>query len=139
MFSNILLAVDGSDPSLRAAKVAGEMARELGSTLWVVVCYDPIPSYLGEPNLQQALNERLQYTADIMAPALAAIGDVPGEIHKETLEGPPAEAVLNVMQAREIDLIIMGTRGRGQLTGLLLGSQSHKVVTHANCPVMLVR
>ncbi len=139
MFNNILLAVDGSDPSLRAAKVAGEMARELGSTLWVVVCYDPIPSYLGEPNLQQALNERLQYTADIMAPALAAIGDIPGEIKKETLEGPPAEAVLKVIQAREIDLIVMGTRGRGQLTGLLLGSQSHKVVTHANCPVMLVR
>jgi nucleotide-binding universal stress UspA family protein len=36
-------------------------------------------------------------------------------------------------------LIIMGTRGRGQLAGLLLGSQSQKVITHAACPVMLIR
>lgn len=139
MFNNILLAVDGSEHSLRAANLAGDMARQLGSKIWIVVCFDPIPVYLGEPNLQHALNERLKHTAEIMAPALAAMGEIPGEIIKETLEGPAAEAILNVAKVRSIDLIIMGTRGRSQLTGLLLGSQSQKVVSHAECPVMLVR
>ncbi len=139
MFNNILLAVDGSEHSMRAAKLAGDMARKLGSTVLVVVCYDPIPSYLGEPNLQEALNERLKQTAEIIAPALAAVGEIPGELKKDILEGPPAEAILSVIQARTIDLIVMGTRGRSQLTGLLLGSVSQKVVMYATCPVMLVR
>jgi len=139
MFNNILLAVDGSEHSMRAAKLAGDMARQFGSSLLVVVCYDPIPPYLGEPNLQEALNERLKHTAEIMAPALAAIGDIPGELKRDVLEGPPAEAILSVIQTRTIDLIVMGTRGRSQLTGLLLGSVSQKVVMYATCPVMLVR
>jgi len=139
MFKNILLGVDGSEHALRAAKIAGELARQMDSDLWVVACFDPVPAYLGEPNLQQALNLRLQQGEEVLAPALEEIGKIPGLLRKEILEGPPAEAILKVAQARGNDLIIMGTRGRGQLAGLLLGSQSHKVVTHAACPVMLVR
>jgi len=139
MFKNILLALDGSEHAMRAAKVAGDLARQHGSDMIVVVCYDPIPAYLGEPNLQHALNERLEQTARILAPALAIIGEIPGEIKKETLEGPPAEAILNVIEARECDLVVMGTRGLSRLAGLLMGSQSQKVVMHASCPVLLVR
>lgn len=139
MFKNILLGVDGSEHALRAAKVAGELARQLGSDLWVVACFDPVPAYLGEPNLQQAVNLRLQQAEDVLTPAMEEIGKIPGSLHKEVLEGPPAEAILKVAQARGNDLIIMGTRGRGQLVGLVLGSQSHQVVTHAICPVMLIR
>jgi nucleotide-binding universal stress UspA family protein len=139
MFKNILLAIDGSEHSMRAAKIAGDLARQLGSNIWVVVCYEPIPAYLGEPNLQHALNERLEHTAEIMAPAISAIGQIPGEIKKETLEGPAAEAILNVIETRGNDLVIMGTRGRSQLAGLLLGSQSHKVIMYAPCPVLMVR
>ena len=139
MFKNILLGVDGSEHALHAAKVAGELARQLGSDMWVVACFDPVPAYLGEPNLQHAVNLRLQQAEEVLAPALEEIGKIPGLLRKEILEGPPAEAILNVAQARDNDLIIMGTRGRGQLAGLLLGSQSHKVITHASCPVMLIR
>jgi nucleotide-binding universal stress UspA family protein len=57
----------------------------------------------------------------------------------EVLEGPPADAILNVAQVRECDLIVMGSRGRGALAGLLLGSVSHRVVAHARMPVMVVR
>jgi nucleotide-binding universal stress UspA family protein len=139
MFKNILLGVDGSEHALRAAKVAGELARKLGSDVWVVACFDPVPAYLGEPNLQQAVNFRLQQAEEVLAPALEAVGKIPGSLRKEILEGTPAEAILNVAQVRGNDLIIMGTRGRGQLVGLLLGSQSQKVIMHANCPVMLIR
>ena len=53
--------------------------------------------------------------------------------------GPPAEAILNLAEVREIDLIIMGTRGLSRLAGVLLGSESQKVISHADCPVMLAR
>ncbi len=139
MFKNILLGVDGSEHALRAAKIAGDLARQLGSDVWVAACFDPVPAYLGEPNLQQAVNLRLQQAEEVLVPAIEIIGEIPGSLRKEVLEGPPAEALLGVAQARNIDLIIMGTRGHGQLAGLLLGSQSQKVVSHAACPVMLIR
>ena len=78
MFKNILLGVDGSEHALRAAKIAGELARKLGSDVWVVACFDPVPAYLGEPNLQQAMNLRLQQAEEVLNPALEEIGKIPG-------------------------------------------------------------
>lgn len=139
MFKRILLAVDGSEHAQRAAKLAGELARQMGSDVRVVVAFDPVPGYLGEPMLQAALSQRMKEADKILQRALDEVGKVPGELKTEILEGPPAEAILEVERTRNNDLIVMGTRGRGRLGGLLLGSQSQKVVAHANCPVLLVR
>jgi nucleotide-binding universal stress UspA family protein len=141
MFKNILLAVDGSEPSLKAAKMAAEMTRcnPAAVTLRIVIAYDPIPTYLGEPNLQHAIDMRMKDAEASLQQALAIVGDVPAEIHTEILEGPAADAILRVAQTRESDLIVMGSRGLGQITGLLLGSQSQKVANNAACPVLIVR
>jgi nucleotide-binding universal stress UspA family protein len=139
MFENVLLAVDGSKSSMHAAHIAAEIARCHKGILRIVVAFDPVPSYLGEPNLQVALSVRMKEAEEILSDALEAVGNVPGEIHTEILEGPAAEAILHVAETRHNDLIVMGSRGFGQLTGLLLGSHSHKVVTHAPCPVLIVR
>jgi len=139
MFKSILVGLDGSHHALKAAKFAADIARLTKAALWVVVCYDPVPTYLGEPYRQQAINARLKFTDDILRPALEAIGSIPGELKTEALEGQPAEVILNVAEVRDIDLIVMGVRGLGRLAGLILGSQSQKVVANASCPVLLVR
>ncbi len=139
MFTNILLAVDGSPHAERAAAAAAEMARCNKSQLTVMVAYDPVPAYLGEPNLQAAITARMREAEDIIAKALSIIGDVGVPVKTTIVEGPPAEAILNVAEARQADLIVMGSRGLGRLAGLLLGSQSQKVVSHATCPVLIVR
>jgi len=139
MFENILLAVDGSDHALEAARVAGERARCNDAALCVVVAFEAVPSFLGEPNFQQVVSARLQQADDVLEKAITFKGAIPGELKTEILEGPPAEAVLRVVKTRGNDLIIMGTRGRGRLTGLILGNVSQKVVAHASCPVLLVR
>ena len=139
MFKHILIGVDGSDHALRAARLAGDMARLTNADLRIVVSFDPVPSYLDEPFLQETLSNRLKQADEILEPAVAEVGSIPGNLKTEILEGPPAEAILNVAEAREIDLIVMGTRGRGRFTSVLLGSQSQKVVAHACCPVMLIR
>lgn len=139
MFKKILLAVDGSKHAQKAAHLAGEMARMSNAELWVVNSFDPVPSYLGEPNMSQVITARLRESEEVIALALSAVGEIPVKIHKEMLEGPPAEAILNVAEVRQIDLIIMGTRGLSRLAGALLGSQSQKVIAHANCPVLLAR
>lgn len=140
MFNNILIGIDGSEHAYNAAKIAGDMARNLkAGTLWVVVCYDPIPAFMGASILDDIIAERMMEAEEILGKALDIIGSIPGELQTQVLEGPPAEAILAVAEARKNDLIIMGTRGLGKIAGLLIGSQSQKVVTHANCPVLLVR
>lgn len=140
MFKRILLAVDGSDHAMRAARVAAEMAHCMKSAeLRIVVAYDPIPPYLGEPNLQAAINARLNDAQGVLQKAVAAVGDVAGEIRTELIEGDSAEAIIDVAKTRESDVIIMGSRGLGRLAGLVLGSTSQKVVSHAPCPVLIVR
>jgi nucleotide-binding universal stress UspA family protein len=140
MFNNILLAVDGSEHALHAARKAGDLARAMKSEeLWIVVAYEPIPAYLGEPNMQHAITRRLLEAESILERAVEAVGHIPGEIRKEMLEGSPAEEVIKVADSRKADLIIMGSRGLGQLAGLMLGSQVQKVVSHATCPVLIVR
>lgn len=139
MFKNILLAVDGSEHALKAARLAGEVARLTNANLWVITSFDPIPTYLGEPNLSQVIAARTREAETTLNAALEEVGQVPGELKTEVLEGPAAEAILRVAEVRQIDLIVMGTRGLGRLAGALLGSQSQKVVSHATCPVLLAR
>jgi nucleotide-binding universal stress UspA family protein len=140
MFNHILLGVDGSEHASHAAETAAELARSMKSNiLRIVVAYDPVPSYLGEPNMQTAISARMEEAEMILKKAMDAVGKIPGEIHTEILEGPPAEAILDVANTRASDLIVMGSRGLGRLSGALLGSQSQKVVQHAPCPVLIVR
>lgn len=140
MFNNILLAVDGSDHSLNAARMASQLARTLNSTeLRIVVVYDSVPPFLGEPNFQSAINARLDEAQGILRKAEEAMGEVPSKVHTELIAGDPAESIIEVANVRRCDLIVMGSRGLGRLAGLVLGSTSQKVVSHAPCPVLIVR
>lgn len=140
MFDKILLAVDGSDHALHAARQAAELARAMPPKEFrIVVSYDAIPMYLGEPNLQFAIDHRKTEAEKTLNKALKEVGKIPCEIHTELLEGDPAFAIIEVAATRKSDLIVMGSRGLGRLAGLLLGSTSQKVVAHAPCPVLIVR
>ncbi len=140
MFGNILLAVDGSEHALHTAQVAGDLARTMKTAIVrVVVVYGNIPSYLGEPNMQAVIDARLKEANEILDSAIKALGEIPGTVHTEIIEGTPAESIIEVAITRESDLIVMGSRGLGTLGGLLLGSNSQKVVSHAHCPVLVVR
>ena len=140
MFEKILLAVDGSEHSMHAAKEAGDLARAMKSeVLRIVVAFDSIPPYLGEPNLQQAIDARMKEANMILQKAQVAVGKIPGEIHTELIEGSPAEAIINVAKTRNSTVIVMGSRGLSAIAELVLGSTSHKVVSHASCPVLVVR
>ena len=139
MFTKILVAYDGSDHARKAAAIARELATKLHSDVWLVVAYDPLPSYLGKPNVQAVIDSRMDHAEAQMKEAVKAIGNIPGKVTREVLEGPASEAILDVAGVRKIELIIMGTRGLGSLKGLLIGSTSQKVLSHALCPVLLAR
>ncbi len=140
MFGKIVLAVDGSDHAVHAARVAGDLARSMqAESVRVLVVFPPIPFFLGEPNMQAAIDSRMNESNSVLKSALQALGEIPGEIHTEVIEGSPAEVIINVATVRQADLIVMGSRGLGTLGGLLLGSNSQKVVSHGPCPVLITR
>ena len=140
MFEKVLLAVDGSDHALHAARTAADLARTLNAKEFrIVVAYDFIPPYLGEPNMQYAIDARMEEAKSILEDAVKEVGKLPCEVHSELVEGSAAQVIIEVAATRASDLIVMGSRGLGTLAGLLLGSTSQKVVAHAPCPVLIVR
>lgn len=140
MFNNILLAVDGSEHSLNAARAASELARTMSSAeLRIVVVYDAMPPLLGDPDFQVVLNARLDETEKTLQNARQAVGDIPATVQTETIAGDAAESIIRIAETSKCDLIVMGSRGLGRLAGLVLGSTSQKVVSHAPCPVLIVR
>ncbi len=140
MFTNILIAYDGSEHARKGVKIISELARQQGSrpVLWVLTVMDATPWEMGEPYLSQLIEERTSTGQDLLHEAAALVGgDL--EVHTELLFGTPAEGIIKVAGARSCDLIVMGTRGLGLLEGLLLGSQAQKVINHAHCPVLVVK
>jgi nucleotide-binding universal stress UspA family protein len=140
MFKSILVAFDGSDQSRKAALIAGELARQQQSAAQVrIVCVvEPIYGDLGEPNFSAMASERSLRGQEFLQAARNLVG-AEVDIHEELLFGPAAEEIIKIAEVRQCDVIVMGSRGLGALAGLLLGSITQKVISHAPCPVLVVR
>ena len=138
MFQNILIAVDGSDYSNKALSYAKDMAATYSATVWLVHVLTHPSGMLGYDDFEKLYAKRKHAGQSILDDALAALGETNLEIHRELLEGPEPESILNSAKKNQADLIIMGTRGMGALKGLLVGSVSRKVIHLADCPVMVV-
>jgi nucleotide-binding universal stress UspA family protein len=139
MFDKILLAVDGSEHGQHAARIAGELAGSVNAgQLHIVVALNPVPGYVGGPNLSQAIATREKEVQRIPQSAQETPGRIPAKINPEVIEAQIAEAILDVAVTRKCDVIVMRPRGSGQLEGAPLGSISQKVASHAPCPVLIV-
>lgn len=139
MFQRILLAVDGSEASLAAARVAGRLAGQLGVGVRVLTVFDQPNSELGEPNYSNALREELRDADQALNAAARAVRESGGpEPEIDRIAGKPAEVILEVASGEREPLIVMGNRGRGRIVSALLGSVSTAVVSRAVGPVLVV-
>jgi nucleotide-binding universal stress UspA family protein len=134
-----LIATDGSPGGREAVRKGMELAREASAeTTIVYVRHAPLP-VLGDPFYGRVLSHELERGRVVMdaASADAAIAGV--EFETEILEGHPPEAIVELARVRDIDLIIVGSRGRGAIAGAVLGSVSEAVVHRADRPVLVVK
>lgn len=139
MFKRILLATDGSANAEGAFRCARDLALDSDAQVVVVYAFPSVPRGLGEPYRERFI---VSYTSEgqrIVSQAAERLRDAGVNVETEVLEGPPADAILYVADLRRCDLIVMGNRGQGELTSLLLGSVSHRVLAHAHVPVLIVR
>jgi len=135
----VLLPVDGSEHATRAATYAMKMADLMHARLLLVHCHRPFPVKLGEPYFQKAVDKIMQESDELLSPFRSLLEEGGSDYGDMVLEGPPAEQICEVARIENCEMIIMGSRGRSDLKGLLLGSVAHRVLQQAPCPVLIVR
>lgn len=140
MIQSILYATDGSAPAERAGDFVASLAVRYGARVIVLHAYTPVPGYLGEPNYSRTLYKTLEEAEALVADVTRRLRELGvAEVETEVVEGPAADAILNVAEVRKPDLIVVGARGLGTWRGLILGSVSMAVTQRAECPVLVVK
>jgi len=145
LLKNILVATDFSEPSDAALAYGRELARTFGARLTVLHVADNIAAraygadgiVFVEPDLQEELEAMARKN---LARLLA--GDEGVDIRSEPVvvsASSPAVAIVHYAREQTVDLIVMGTHGRGAMAHLLMGSVAERVVRTAPCPVLTVR
>lgn len=138
MFKTIVVAIDGSEPSLRAVDAACNLAKAFDGEVHLVQAlenrqFDPDPS-IGANNGDgssgpEALEMAAAHAADHgVIPATQTVG-----------EGEAAEEIMTIADLYSADLIVMGRRGLGNLKSLISGSTSQQIAKTANCGVLTVK
>jgi len=142
---SMVVGTDGSDTAAEAVRQATDLARTVGAKVYLVSAYEPVPESrlrderLQVPDdLQWMINPRSDVERTLEAEAR---GMVEAGVQVETLarEGDPADAILDVAEEKEADLIVVGNKGMTGAKRFLLGSVPNKVSHHAPCSVMIIR
>jgi nucleotide-binding universal stress UspA family protein len=138
---NILMPTDFSEPSLAATAYAVELAVQFGAKLHLLnVIEDPVvylPMFESYP--LPAREEFEQYSQTRLENWLLPEDAERCNVEYRWVHGTPFISILQDAKEHEIDLIVLGTHGRGVAAHLLLGSVAEKVVRKASCPVLTVR
>ena len=145
MFRSIVVGTDGSDTATQAVRQAIELARSVGARIELVSAYEPVSdarlreeSIVVPKDLHWMINPR----EDVLATLEEAAGEIRAagvEVEMFARQGDPADAILDVAEERDSDLIVVGNKGMTGAKRFLLGSVPNKVSHHAPCSVLIIR
>jgi nucleotide-binding universal stress UspA family protein len=141
MFKNVLVAVDGSADADQALVQAIDLCESEHARLTILsaVAAPPAAAYIGAGG---GVAANLARDAETEAETILreAVGRVPGHVSVNSLLSaePVRAAMMQQIAKGEHDLVVMGSRGRGALRSLLLGSVSHYILHHSPIPVLIV-
>ena len=145
MFRSIVVGTDGSDTAGKAVNEAIDLAKAIGARVSLVSAYEPVPkARLREEarqtpaDLQWMVNPR-EEVDQTLRDAAALVREAGVEVETFAREGAPADAILDVAEERDADLIIVGNKGMTGARRFLLGSVPNKVSHHAPCSVLIIR
>jgi nucleotide-binding universal stress UspA family protein len=145
MFKSIVVGTDGSDTASQAVRQAVELAASVGAKVELVSAYEPVSDQRlrqerrdAPEDLQWAINPREEVDATLGSAADVA-REAGVEVNLYPRQGDPADAILDVAEEQEADLIIVGNKGMTGAKRFLLGSVPNKVSHHAPCSVLIIR
>jgi nucleotide-binding universal stress UspA family protein len=140
----ILVPVDFSPHAEQALKYGAALAEKFGAELYLLHVFQNLAVYQTEvvsgappilpPVEQLTASARSELGRLVQSKNLQRLA-----VHAEVVEGSPVEEIVAYAGERSIDLVVLGTHGRGWLAHALLGSVAEKVVRKAPCPVLTVR
>ena len=144
MFNKLVVGTDGSETADEAVRKAADLARTSGANLHIVSAYEPVaPARLREEavevpkDLEWAINPRQDVDATLeRAKGIAGDGV---EVQTYARQGDPADAILDVAEEIEADLIVVGNKGMTGARRFLLGSVPNRISHHAPCAVLIIR
>ena len=148
MYKSILVPTDGSELSDAAIKEAAKLAKQLGAKL---VLFYAVPHYrlppISEGSTPAWLDARQTAIKETEAEAKRILASAGGNVNlagvsveqQFAVNDSPYEAIIEAANRFQCELIIMASHGRRGLSGVLLGSETQKVLTHSSIPVLVVR
>jgi nucleotide-binding universal stress UspA family protein len=142
MFRRLLLAFDGSPHAEQALDEAIDLAQTNGGTL-TVITVAPAPSVWAMSGYDVPINvDRVskELEREYQSMLDAAVSRIPADlpVTKILKQGAAGQEIAGEANAGDYDLVVMGSRGRGELRSLLLGSVSHRVLQASCVPVLVV-
>jgi nucleotide-binding universal stress UspA family protein len=145
VFTRIVVGTDGSDTAAEAVRQAVDLAKLAGASLSIVSAYEPVSKARVEGEKLDAPAD-VQYEigpredVNLVLDAAAASARKEGvDVQTHPVEDDPADAILNVAEETEADLIVVGNKGMTGARRFLLGSVPNNVSHHAPCSVIIVR
>jgi nucleotide-binding universal stress UspA family protein len=146
VFTRIVVGTDGSDTAGEAVDQAIDLAKLTGATLGIVSAYQPVSrkriqgEQEGAPaDIAHEIGPREDVNLVLDAAAAKARAAGIGEVTTHPVEADPADAILNVAEEVDADLIVVGNKGMTGARRYLLGSVPNNVSHHAPCSVIIVR
>lgn len=138
-FRKILVPLDGSEHSRRALRYALGLAQAQNAHVALLHCLDRIPMLIGGEPRKELEKELVREAEKLLAPFAKKVREIGVEPALIIKEGHPGEVIVQEAKSGDYDLIVMGSRGLSALQGLLMGSDAHRVLSAAHCPVLLTR
>ena len=139
MYDKILVAVDHSEVSDRALDAARDLALLSRGEVWVLHLREREVAVKTGVSLSDESMDEASAAVEAAVGKLAAAGvKAHGDVGT-TLFGYAARNIVDDAKEHDVDVIVMDSRGRGDLAGLILGSTAHKVIHLADRPVLIVR
>jgi len=136
----ILLPVDGSENSRRAMEQAKNLSVIMGTEIVLLYVTGAIPHFIKGTPLAEAEKDQKEEAIQILAPFQTFLTENKVTYSVSALPGYQVwNKIIEVAGDKECDLIVMGSRGRGDWEGAMLGSVTHKVLAHCTLPVLVVR
>lgn len=145
MYKNIVVAIDGSEVSMKAFDHAVELAKYGNARLTAVTVTEPFEAlaFAGEAAIYEPSNyeeisaERAASVFEKAAQVAQAHGITLATVHCHNRY--PYDGIIHTAEEAGADLIVVGSHGRRGIEGLLLGSQAVKLLTHSKIPALVVR
>lgn len=137
MPQTVVAGVDGSDESQRALRWAAEYVQKVGGLVHAVsVWHQPVQFGYRLPTSDSELEQRARQQLDKVTEAVR--GEFPSvDIRERLIRGHVVDELVGL--SPQADIMVMGNKGHGAFTGMMVGSVALKLVHHARCPVLVVR